>query len=480
MSIFTVGLSHRTAPVDLRERVTVDENTLPAALYRLHALPGIEEVIILSTCNRLEIYAVADHLASARRAVESYLQQSATGIEADIQPHLFYLADQDAISHLMQVACGLDSLILGEPQILGQVSFALNAAQQAGTVGSVLQRLVSGAIHAGKRARAETAISRYTTSTSHAAVLLAANHVEDLGRANVLVVGAGEMANLAIKALSRQGVHHLGCINRTFSRAEALVRHYNGRAFNWNHLAGALTWADVVIAATGSPHKVIHKEDVAEIQAQRDGRPLVFVDIALPRDIEEDVVELPGVFCYDIDDLRATLDINLAHREAARPDVDLIIFEEIATFVQWHNSRKAIPTVVEMRQKVEGIAHGELAEALALLPDLDEREAEIVRRLVHRLVNKVLHEPTIQLKAMAAESPEIGEGYAQAVRTLFDLEPGESETPHPPLKTDRAAPYVHPSHRTRNSAYAATCSASTRTREGESTGTVAAHPWNGA
>ncbi|MCB0116809.1 MAG: glutamyl-tRNA reductase [Caldilineaceae bacterium] len=478
MPIFTVGLSHHTAPVDLRERVTIDENELPSALCHIHALPGIEEVLVLSTCNRLEIYAVADDFAKAQQQVEDFLCRRAADIDEPLAPHLYAHAGDDAISHLMHVACGLDSLILGEPQILGQVSFALNAAQQAGTLSVVLQRLVSGAIHAGKRARAETAISRYTTSTSHAAVLLAAHHVEDLHSARVLVIGAGEMANLAIKALHREGVTQLGCINRTFSRAEALVTSYGGQAFNWYHLAQALLWADVVIAATGSPHTVIHKEEVAEIHAQREGRPLVFVDIALPRDIESDVADFDGVFCYDIDDLRATLDANLAQREAARPDVEMVIAEEKSAFVQWHNSRRAIPTVVEMRQKVQDIAETELAEALSLLPELNDREEEVVRRLVHRLVNKVLHEPTVQLKAAAAESPEAGEGYVQAVRMLFDLMPAE-DMQHSPAKTNGAR-HVHPSHRSHNAAHVAACPAFNRDEEQAHRLATFSSPWNGA
>ncbi|MBI1294058.1 glutamyl-tRNA reductase [bacterium] len=484
MPIITVGLSHRTAPVDLRERVTIDESELPTALCQIHALPGIEEVLILSTCNRLEIYAVAQDFASARRSIEDFLCRRAANTDEPLRPHLYVLDGEASISHLMHVACGLDSLILGEPQILGQVNFAQSAAQQVGTLGMVLQRLVSGAIHAGKRARAETAISRYTTSTSHAAVLLAAHHVADLHNARVLVIGAGEMANLAIKALHREGVCYLGCINRTFSRAEALVTAYGGQAFNWYHLAEALLWADVVIAATGSPHTVIHKEEVAEIHAQRQGRPLVFVDIALPRDVEADVADFDGVFCYDIDDLRATLDANLAQREAARPDVEVVIAEEMSAFVQWHNSRRAIPTVVEMRRKVESIAQDELAEALALLPELSEREEEIVRRLVHRLVNKVLHEPTVQLKAAAAESPEVGAEYVHAVRALFDLMPNvltadTNGAIHPPL-SENGANCVHPSHRSHNVTHTAACPARHRDEEQAHVLATFSWPWNGA
>jgi glutamyl-tRNA reductase len=454
MPIITVGLSHRTAPVDLRENVSIDETELSAILCRIHALDAIEEVAILSTCNRLEIYAVAQDVKEGWLAVESFLKQRAGDRSIDLDPHLYFYAERSSIYHLMQVACGLDSLILGEPQILGQVSYTLIAAQRAGTVGAVLHRLFTGALHAGKRARAETAISRYTTSTSHAAVLLAESQIENLSKANVLIVGAGEMAHLAIKALRNRNVEQIGCVNRTFARAAALIHSFHGQAFNWFNLDNALLWADVVITATGAPHTVIHREEVAEIHPHRGGRPLIFVDIALPRDVEESVEDLTGVHRFDIDDLRATLDANLAQREAARPDVEGIIDEEMTEFVHWHNSRQAIPTLVDLRQKVREIAQGELSEALAQLPDLSDREEEIVRRMVHRLVNKVLHEPTVQLKEAAAESPEVGQGYAEAVRMLFDLKPAPPEvsanieslrcTLHPPQTSCRYS--THASH----------------------------------
>jgi glutamyl-tRNA reductase len=478
MPIITVGLSHRTAPVDLRESVSIDETELSAVLCRIHALDAIEEVAILSTCNRLEIYAVAQDVEEGWRAVESFLQQRAGDRPVDFAPHLYFYAERSATYHLMQVACGLDSLILGEPQILGQVSYTLIAAQRAGTVGAVLHRLFTGALHAGKRARSETAISRYTTSTSHAAVLLAEAQIEDLSKARVLVVGAGEMAHLAIKALRSRNVEQIGCVNRTFAGAAALVHSFHGQAFNWFNLDNALLWADVVITATGAPHTVIHREEVAEIHPQRQGRPLIFVDIALPRDVEESVEDLAGVHRFDIDDLRAALDANLAQREAARPHVEEIIAEEIAEFVSWHNSRQAIPTLVEMRRKVGDIAQSELGEALAQLPELTDREEEIIRRMVHRLVNKVLHEPTVQLKVAAAESPEVGQGYAEAVRMLFDLKSPIPEPATPP-KIDAETPPLPAACQPQTNCQRSSHS-SRRAMDSALSGYPHPWPWNGA
>jgi glutamyl-tRNA reductase len=478
MPIITVGLSHRTAPIEVRESVSIDETELPTTLCRIHALASIKEVAILSTCNRLEVYAVAEDVQQGWRAIEDFFQQRVENAKVDVNPHLYYYAERSAATHLMQVTCGLDSLILGEPQILGQVSNTLNEAQQAGTIGAVLQRLFNGAIHGGKRARAETDISRYTTSISHAAVLLAAAHVPDLNHANVLVVGAGEMANLAIKALHNRNVQHIGCVNRTYTRAAALVQAIAGKAFNWYNLDQALIWADVVIAATGAPHTVIHKEEVVEILPRRQGRPLVFVDIALPRDIEDGVDQLANVYRYDIDDLRTTLDANLAQREAARPAVDAIIDQEFAAFSQWYNSRQAVPTLVEMRRKVQAIAQSELEEALTQLSGLSEREEEIVRRMVHRLVNKVLHEPTIQLKAAAAESPDMGQDYVEAVCTLFDLAPSPDVQATPKEPASQPTVEVKPAH-AHHKREASRCRAPGSTSHVETARKAYAHLWPG-
>lgn len=423
MPIFSVGLSHQTTPVEIRETVAVDEATLPAFLQQLQISASLEEVAVLSTCNRLEIYAVGSEVKTGARKIQQCLAARAGLDEQNLDPYLYTRTGTQVADHLLSVACGLDSMILGEPQILGQVGDALAVASATGTTGQILHRLLTTAVRAGKRARAETAISRHTTSTSHAAVLLAKSHVPHLEQSHVLVVGAGEMAQLAIKALHQRGALHIGCINRTFERASALVHPFGGQAFNWYHLGEALVWADVVIAATGAPHTVIHCEEVAEMLPQRQGRPLVFVDVALPRDVEENVEHLSGVYRYDIDDLRARLDENLAQREAARPSVESIVQAELTEFIQWHNSRQAVPTLVQMRRKAQSIAADELTAALAQLPDLDEHESAVVQRLVHRLVNKILHDPTVQLKSAAAHSPELGEAYAHVTRRLFNLDP---------------------------------------------------------
>jgi glutamyl-tRNA reductase len=432
MSILLVGLNHRTAPVELREQFSFTGCGLQMALEDLHIQnrPGqsnppaaLHEAVILSTCNRLEIYAVvAGGAARGQAIVEDFLAHL-QGIESNrLRPHLYAMEEASAVEHLMQVAAGLDSLILGEPQILGQVTQAFSDAQAAAKTGPILSHLFASAVHAGKRARTETAISRHTTSVSHAAALLAQEEIGDLRQAHTLIVGAGEMAELAAQAMHMHGAQDITCINRTYSKAEELANQVGGRALNWYHLSEALTWADVVLSATGAPHTVIYAADVDQILPHRGGRPLIFIDIAVPRDVEENVEELPTVQRFDIDDLEITLDANLAQRQAAIPQVQAIVSAEAADFMEWLQYRQVARVIADLRQKAEALAEAEIEQALQRLPGLSEHEQKVVTLLAHRIVNKLLHEPTVRLKSRAASGN--GYSYAHAVRELFML--GES------------------------------------------------------
>jgi glutamyl-tRNA reductase len=435
MHIILIGLNHQTAPVALREQLSLAScgvkmalEDLPVCLQPQPGGPGtagcdrdLIEAVIISTCNRLEVYAVVGcEAVTGWQMVESYLARLQGVPQAELRPHLYFLEGHEAVDHLFRVAAGLDSMILGEPQILGQVTSALSAAQNSKTSGPILSHLFERAVHAGKRARAETEIGRHTTSTSHAAVQLVRDKLGSLDQVHVLVVGAGEMADVAAHALRDQGVRQLTFINRTYARAEELARQFQGRALNWYHLPAALAMADAVVTATGAPHIVIHHDDVAQIMQQRAHRPLLFVDIAVPRDVEEAVGRLPGVFRHDIDDLQTAVDANLAQRQAAVPTVEAIIAEEKARFEEWLQGRQVLPVLVELRRKTRAIADTELERYLPRLEELDPQYQALVARLVHRIVNKVLHEPTVRLKASAADGN--GSEYAQAVRELFGLE----------------------------------------------------------
>lgn len=434
MQIIAVGLNHRTAPVALREQMSLASCGLRMALEELNgsARPSaasdnaiskrydLKESVILSTCNRLEIYGVvASEAESGWRSLEQFLAGLQGVPEEELQPHLYHLVGKEAIVHLMKVAAGLDSMILGEPQILGQVSKAQSEARSAGTTGPVLSHLFDMAAHTGKRARTETDIGRHTTSISHAAAQLVTEEIGDLGQLHMLIVGAGEMAEVAAQALQSRGAGQLSFINRTYSRAETLAGDFNGRALNWYHLPAALTMADAVICATGAPHIVIHESDVLSVLPERSDRPLLFVDIGVPRDVEERVGLLPGVQRFDIDRLQSVVDDNLAQRQAAIPDVETIIDEEALRFDSWLQGRQVLPVLLELRRKAKNIAEAELERNQYVLDEMAPEHQEFINRMVQRIVNKMLHEPTVRLKASAAEGN--GVEYAHVLRELFDL-----------------------------------------------------------
>jgi glutamyl-tRNA reductase len=439
MSILLIGLNHHTAPLELRERLSLAGCGLAFALEEMPVHPHIfkgdpalglfdlppilQEGVILSTCNRLEIYAAAHEIAGGKAALESFLSRLQGIPPGMLKPHLYFMHDQEAALHLMRVAAGLDSMILGEPQILGQVGQALASARGAGAAGPILNQLFTQAVHAGKRARTETSISRHTTSVGHAAALLAEDRIGDLAQARALLIGAGEMAEVAAQALLARGLTRITCISRTYASAQALADKINGRALAWQDLPQGLIDADVVISATGAPHTVIQAADVSGTLADRGDRPLVMVDIAVPRDIETAVGGLPGVHLVDIDDLQSVLDDNMAQRETAVPLVENIVEQEATAFARWMNSRQVAPLIADLHDWAGKFAASEVERALNHLGNATPREREVIEMLAHRLVNKFLHEPTIQLRKQAGG----GDGYIYAgvIRELFAL--GEAE-----------------------------------------------------
>ena len=419
MTILVVGLNHRTAPVELREKLALAGDGLQAALAHLRQLPAIYESAILSTCNRLEVYAHVADADDGWQQLEKFLAQLHTISLFELRPSLYYYVGDEAVNHLLHVASGLDSMILGEPQILGQVNTAFADAHQAGNTGPILARLFAQAIHGGKRARTETDISRHTTSVSHAAVRLAQQHFPDLSQSHVLIVGAGEMAALAANALTKYHAQSLTFINRTCERAQVLADEIGGVVMQWQELQEALGMTDIVISSTGAPHTVIDRQVLAEVLPQRNARPLLMIDIAVPRDIDEDVDDLPTVTRYDIDDLNRVLDVNLAQRQASVGAVEHIIGLELSQFMAWYQSRTVTPVIAELRAKITAIAHAEVADTLRRMDDPSERDIAHINRLAHRIVNKIMHTPTIRLKEQAAQGD--GELYAELVAQLFAL-----------------------------------------------------------
>ena len=404
MQIQLVGLSHHTMPLALYEQIALAPDQLETALVQL-SHNEIAEVAIVATCNRLEIYIVGE----GRAAAETFLGDRCGLTPARLQAHLIIKTGLDAVRHLMRVSSGLESIILGEQQILGQVQTAIDCARGVGASGPVLSHLFAQAAHAGKRVRHETEISRHTTSISHAAVQLAQSQLGDMQKARALVVGGGEMATLAAQALSRYSVGSLICINRTFDRAQTLATQFEGEARAWDQLRQTLNEVDLVITTTSAPGTIIHPEDVYS--------PLVIVDIALPRDTDPAVNALADIHYYDMEHLKAFVAGNIARREAAISQVETIIDEEVVRFEAWQQGHEAAPVIAALREKAIEVAQDEVTEALRRLGELDENQQKTVERLAHRIVNKILHTPTTRLKTDAQ--------YADAVQALFDLDVSE-------------------------------------------------------
>lgn len=403
-----IGLSHRSAPLHLRESLALSPEQQRAFMLGLCDC-GLPEMVMLATCNRLEIYALADE---AQQAMILSGLGRLCGLRAeDMRPHSYLLREAAALKHLMRVAAGADSLVLGEQQILAQVRQAVDSAREWGTVGPVLSQAFGQAIHAGKRARSSTAISRHVTSISHAAVTLAQHTVSDLRVG--LVVGAGEMATLAAQALSRQGIETLYVINRSLAAAERLAQRVDAQALPWAQMPAAIQQADVVISATAAPGPVNRREALAGALAQRANRPLVLVDIALPRDVDAAAQHLPGLHYYDLDDLEHFVQRNLARREAALADVAAIIDEEAARFDEWRRGRDVAPLIMALQQHTESLAEREVAATLARLGRAgDDQQQEIARR-ARRMLRQELHHATLRLKRDPA--------YADALRNRLGL-----------------------------------------------------------
>lgn len=422
--IVCVGVNFRTASVEYREKLGSDLPELCGRVgARAHAASNgdagaIRELAWLSTCNRVELYAlVAEHGDTAPLVA---ILAEAGGLDPrDVAGHTYRHRGCDAVRHLCRVASGLDSMVLGEPQILGQVGQALTDARSRRTVGPVLSRAFRRAVRAGRRARRETSIGRNPASMSSVAVALAGSVVGPLRDRRVLVIGLGEMGSITVKALRSRQVSEIAVANRTYARAEELSARWGYRAFPMADLAAALEWADVVISAARCQDPIVDEGVVRDVVARRNGRPLVFVDIAVPRNIDPAVRGLPGVHLFDADDLGGNLDDGLAARRTEIPGVERIVAEEIAAFESELRELEVEPLIEQMRHKVEMIRRQETERAIERMGEVDPATRERLQALSRSIVNQLLHEPTERLKRTAHE--ERGDSHMAAIRSLFGL-----------------------------------------------------------
>jgi len=424
MRLFAVGVSHRTASVELRETVDFARRGLPVAIEALRERRLAREAVVLSTCNRAEIYVGADSEAAAEscgRFIGEF-----NGVDwKTLEPHLVVYRGPEAADHLFRVAAGLDSLVVGEPQILGQVKDAFTAATELKSTGALTHRLFTTAFSVGKRVRTETGLGEGAVSVSYAAIALARKIFGRLKGLNVLILGAGEMAALTGTHLRAQEVGHLTIASRTLASAEALAADLKGQAIPWSSLAQALPAADIVVTATGSPEPVLTRARVEDAMRPRRGRALFIIDIAVPRDVDPEAGSLDQVFLYNIDDLQTIVKENLARRTTEVQRAESIVREEVDRFRAWMQSRGVVPTVVALRQQFETIRKSELQRLEPKLASLPPEARARVDEITHLLVEKLLLTPTEQLKA--ADDEAMALAYADALNRLFKLRTKEDE-----------------------------------------------------
>jgi glutamyl-tRNA reductase len=418
MSILVVGVNHRSGALPLLERVTVAPEQLGKAVAGLAQRDNVREAVVLSTCNRTEVYVVAELFHGAYGDVRDLLCQIGDLTVEELTPHLYSQHDTAAITHLFEVAAGLDSAVLGEGEILGQVRTAWETAQREGATRSTLNHLFRAAIATGKRARSETGIARGTASISHAAVEMIADMTGDLSGRRVLVIGAGSMGEGVAVALHRAGGAEILVANRSAERGAALAERVHGIAVGLDRLTEAVAAADVIVAGTGSEQAVLDREFVAAAR-RGSSRPLHIVDIGVPRNVDPAVVDLPGISLSNLDDLRDWADRGLSHRAAEAERVRVIVGEEVENFVVESTARQAAPLVAAMHDAAERVRAAEVARFASRLGDLTDAQRDSVDALTRAIVAKLLHEPSVRLKSQAG-TPQ-GERNAAAIRDLFDI-----------------------------------------------------------
>lgn len=418
-----VGINYRTAPVEVREKFSIHQSQIVGALKELSRHPAIKGVVLLSTCNRMEAYAVTTDMEAGTHCLQEFLirkfKNDRQGINRCLYTHTLY----PAVKHLFGVVSGLDSMVLGESQILGQVAQAYEISSAAGVNNKIIHVMFQRALAVGKRVRTETGIDRYSTSISYTAVELAKERLQSLKDKKILVLGAGEMSALLIKYLAAQGAASLMVVNRSLAKAKEFARDCGAEAVSLAELESCLAEADLVFAATAAAGFVIKAESLQKALAERAGKPVLLIDIAVPRDIEPRVKNMPGVTLYDIDDLRGVVDGHQSAREAAAQEAEKIIEEEMAEFKKWHNSLFVLPTITALRERGEEIKQAQLDLALAKLGNISPKQEKVIRSLANSIVNKFLHVPVTTLKKVS-DTPQ-GHLYTEILQNAFNLKVNE-------------------------------------------------------
>lgn len=420
MGIVVVGLSHKTAPVDVREKLSFPEATAPDALKALMRYEGLREGLILSTCNRVELYTCVQDSARGVEQIKKFISEYHKLSPESLEKALYVYADAQGVRHTFRVASSLDSMVVGEPQILGQLKDAFDLALKAKTTSTVLNKLLKKAISVAKRVRTETRIAESAVSISFAAVELARKIFGELEGKSVMLLGAGEMAELAARHLLNNGVKTIMVANRTFERAVELANEFKGSAVRFEDFPNELVMADILICSTGASHYVVKHDIVSKALKGRHHKPVFMIDISVPRNIDPEVNNIDNVYLYDIDDLQGVVNANVQGRQKEAEKAEEIITQEVDTYLQWERSLDAVPTIVDLREKVEDIRKRELEKTLCQLNGINDEQRNAVVALSSAIVNKIVHAPMVVLK-QAASGPESGDLFAFA-RKLFNLD----------------------------------------------------------
>lgn len=423
LGISVIGLNHKTATIEIREKLAFNGAKLAEGLMSLKSLPTVSEVALLSTCNRVEIYIYEKNGEEPLESIKNFLSNFHEINKAEFEPALYFYTDKDAIRHIFRVASSLDSMIIGEPQILGQLKDVFEFALSKKTTGPILNRLLKKAISTAKRVRTETRIAENAVSISFAAVELAKKIFKELPGKSFMLLGAGEMAELAAKHLINNGVKDVKVANRTYERGCELAREFNGRAVRFEDFLKELIFTDIVICSTGASDYILRKDQMQRVMKDRRNKPVFIIDISVPRNIDPDINQLDNVYLYNIDDLQQVVDNNLLERKKEAEKAEAIVEEEVEKFLKWLESFDSVPLIISIRQKAEAIKREELEKFKHKFPNLEKEKLEAIEQLASSITNKLIHPPTVALK----DNSEDKELLTMAIKRLYGLNDDENE-----------------------------------------------------
>jgi glutamyl-tRNA reductase len=423
MKVLVAGLNHNTADIEVREKVAFNGSKLQEGLVELKNLPHVDEVVILSTCNRMELYAGVKDTEKASESIKTFISGFHNIDRALLDKAIYVYDDVDAVRHIFRVASSLDSMVIGEPQILGQLKEAFEFALEKKTTGILLNKLMKKAISVAKRVRRETRIAENAVSISFAAVELAKKIFTDLSAKVFMLLGAGEMAELAAKHLMSNGVKEVIVANRRYERACELAKEFSGRPVALDNFLREMVHSDIVICSTGAPNYIVVKEQMQKVMKERKQRQVFIIDISVPRNIDPKINDLDNVYLYNIDDLQGIVDTNMFERQKEAEKAERIIEEEIEPFFQWLSSLDSVPTIVALREKMEKIKNDEIEKLLNRFPDLDEKQRKAIEHMASSIVNKLIHPPTIALKKDSEDRDLI----VAIIKKLYEIDDEEKQ-----------------------------------------------------